>query len=948
MKKGMLVILVILLSVISLSSYRILDTPGTSALHNTPSDQHYEYYFKDLGDSILYIYDTWDGDGNFALLRYGKNGEIFTPYKIHRSEAYSEECFDIEISEDYIYVLKETNKGLFKIERFSLDGVPMDEYIYESEDDFAYKSDYSPFRKIDIDVANIVLSDGDFLVDFVSVNSMGRGKYELAIFRYVINPDMELLSRKLLGYDNFDYKPRVITFGSETSNFFFWEHNNGSRQVTLYSSDKELGLKEQFSFNYDMNFSTKRSLFQFKKQDDYSLIVYPTIYTHLEDTFFIPSILLIKDNEIEKTLTFSDDIDTTLAGYEDIDLNRMNDRFWGRLFISETENEILLTSDLINEFYFIKKNYDDNWNTESTNFTQLTDFFSQDVLDSDTLNVYKDCPFILFNDNQGLDSYLFFGNDGYYYDHHSSFLYFSRNIDWSQPDASIYDLTLSSYNPIEVPYNGNTPKIDFAGKITNFGQATITGLALTNENPQLASISLNDLEQNILSPGETVEFSGSFFPESIWAKDSKVRFCINATNDSFNLNNETSAVFPVKEIPESMFVYIPLYDYSWEEYSSLMKPYPLLEDDITILGDDYFDKTKAGFFLGEGNYSFLIHPQNYDSTTVSFNIIRKEDDPYILYEEGMAKSYYVKSCGDISFHVATAEGTPIKNAEIDISSVADGRTNSEGNKTFEDVKNGEQLITVNARHFKTSYIEVNIPYNGQITKNIILEPVPKGIATIHVETDSWPVSLQIYDDDVYYYAEDVNNPVVNVELFDDSYHVRALKGEEETTKSLRVYGGENTNVTVDVKETVPYSERSKRLRSKSSLIIPAALHGYTPPPGEQFDVSIMIGLFELEVELYGKENDDNQISEIDRIDVTLKSGPQFVDSVSAMWTPVSLEDIGGLYSPSGVPDWVGSQGEQVGKAFDAIPFVKMPEIELKASYGSGLTKVVLRAIKVVS
>jgi len=35
--------------------------------------------------AVIYIYDTWDGDGSFALLRYGKNGEIITPYKIHNS-----------------------------------------------------------------------------------------------------------------------------------------------------------------------------------------------------------------------------------------------------------------------------------------------------------------------------------------------------------------------------------------------------------------------------------------------------------------------------------------------------------------------------------------------------------------------------------------------------------------------------------------------------------------------------------------------------------------------------------------------------------------------------------------------------------------------------------------------------------------------------------------------
>lgn len=777
---------------------------------------------------------------------------------------------------------------------------------------------------------------------------MGSGEYELAIFRFEIDENMKLTTRKLLGYRDFEYNPQIINFGSANDNFFLWLYNRNTKDVVLYTKNEELGLYEQYSFNYNINFSTRKNLFQMHNIDNYSIVVYPSLYQHLEDTYFIPSILFVKDNNIDKTLTFSDDVDTTLLGYEDIDLNRMTERFWGRLFISETGKEIVLTSYLSNEFYIIKKLYDSNWNQESIDFMQLADFFDQDVLDDDDISVYTDCPFILFEDSQEMSSYLFFGSDGYYYDHHSSFLHFSREIDWSQPDASIYDLSLSNYNPIEVPYDGKSPKIDFTWKITNFGQATITGLSLHNEQPELASINLNELAKNQLAPGETIEFSGSFFPESIWTEDNKIKFYINANNDGFDLNNETFVIFPVKEIPEWTFVYVLLYDLSWEEYSSFKKPYPLLDSEFTVLGDNYIDKTKAGFFLSEGNYSFLIHPQNYDSTTVSFNIIRKEDNPYILYEEGMAKSYYVKSCGDISFHVATLEGTPIKNAEIDISAIAHGKTNSDGNKTFENVKSGTQMITLKAKHFETKYLEVDVPYNGLITENIILNPSPKGIATVHIETDSWPVSLDIYDNDAHYFTQDVQAPVVNIELFDGSFKVEASKGEEVTTKSLRIYGGENTNVTVNVKKSVPYTERTKKLRSKTELIVPAALHGYTPPPGEQFDVSIMIGLFELEVELHGEENDDDQISEIDMIEVIINSGPQFVDSVSAMWTPVSLEDIGGLYSPSGAPDWVGNQGEQVGKAFDAIPFVKMPEIELKASYGSGLTKVVLRGIKIVS
>ena len=949
MKKLIFTILVILLSVIALSSYRILDIPGTSALRNTPYDQHMEYFFKELDDSIIYIYDTWDGDGSFALLRYGKNGEIITPYRIHRSPGPYEKRFDIEIGEEHFFELKEARNGLFKLVKYSLDGVPMGEYIFENEDNFAYKPDYSPFRQIDIDAANIVLNSEGIFVDFVSINSLQRGKYELAIFRFEIDENMKLTARKLLGYRDFEYNPQIISFGSRNDNFFLWLSNKNTKDVVLYTKNNELGLYEQYSFNYNINFNTRENLFQMYNIDDYSLIVYPSLYQHLEDTYFIPSILLIKDNNINKVLTFSDDIDTTLLGYEDIDLNRMTERFWGRLFISETRKEILLTSYLSNEFYIIKKLYDSNWNPESTDFMQLADFFDQDILDNE-IGVFKECPFILFEDSQGMASYLFFGFDGYYYDHHSSFLHFSREIDWSQPDASIYDISLSTYNPIDVPYNGKSSKIDFTGRITNFGQATITGLSLHCEQPELASITLNELPKNQLAPGETIEFSGSFFPESIWTKDNKIKFYISADNDGFDLNNEASVIFPIREIPECTFVYVPLYDASWEEYSSLKKPYPLLDNEITVLGDNYIDKTKAGFFLSEGNYRFLIHPQNYDSTTVSFNVIRKEDNPYILYEEGMAKSYYVKSCGDISFHVTTSEGTPIKNAEIDISAIAHGKTNSDGNKTFENVKSGTQMITIKAKHFETKYLEVDVPYNGQITENVVLNPAPKGIATVHIETDSWPVSLDIYDNDAHYFTQDVETPVVNIELFEGSYKVEASKGEETTIKSIRVYGGENANVTVDVKKSEPHTatEQSKKLRSKSDLIIPAALYGYTPPPGEQFDVSIMIGLFKLKVELYGKENDNDQISEINMVKVNVESGPQFVDSVSATWTPVSLEDIGGLYSPSGVPDWVGKQGEQAGKAFDAIPFVKMPEIEFKASYGSGLTKVVLRGIKIVS
>ena len=305
MKKLIFTILVILLSVIALSSYRILDIPGTSALRNTPYDQHMEYFFKELDDSIIYIYDTWDGDGSFALLRYGKNGEIITPYRIHRSPGPYEKRFDIEIGEEHFFELKEARNGLFKLVKYSLDGVPMGEYIFENEDNFAYKSDYSPFRQIDIDAANIVLNSEGIFVDFVSINSLQRGKYELAIFRFEIDENMKLTARKLLGYRDFEYNPQIISFGSRNDNFFLWLSNKNTKDVVLYTKNNELGLYEQYSFNYNINFSTRENLFQMYNIDDYSLIVYPSLYQHLEDTYFIPSILLIKDNNINKVLKAS-------------------------------------------------------------------------------------------------------------------------------------------------------------------------------------------------------------------------------------------------------------------------------------------------------------------------------------------------------------------------------------------------------------------------------------------------------------------------------------------------------------------------------------------------------------------------------------------------------------------------------------------------------------------